>query len=154
MNRFFIIIAVAFVYLIMARLGLLLALHPGFATPFWPPSGIAAAAVLLFGYSVWPGILIGSLIANLLTSVGAFSTSLLVSTGIAIGSTLQPLAIGYLLNNLTTSNPHLLNTRRNIISFLIFTIFCCMISATISLATLFSAGIVNLHSLGTNWVTW
>lgn len=151
--RYFLILAVAIAYLITARLGLLLALHPGFATAYWPPSGIAVATLLLFDLPIWPGILLGSFFANLLT-VEDFSTALMVSAGISIGSTLQPLAIAYLLKTATTSMPHLLNTRKNILSFLIFTLLCCAISPTISLATLYGAEIITRETFGINWVTW
>jgi integral membrane sensor domain MASE1 len=153
-NRWLKIIFIALAYVITARLGLLLALTPGFATAFWPPSGIAVASLLLYGYPVWPGIFLGSLVANLLTPVSSISSSIIVSTGIAIGSTLQPLAIVYLLKNLTNSIPHLFQTRRNIISLLLFTLLCCTISSTLSLTSLYLAGIVSGSSLGTNWVTW
>ncbi len=51
-------------YLLTGQLGLLLAIPPGYATAIWPPSGIALAGVLLFGYRVWPGILVGSFLIN------------------------------------------------------------------------------------------
>lgn len=37
-------------YWISGRLGLLLAIPPGYATAVWPPSGIALACLLIFGY--------------------------------------------------------------------------------------------------------
>src|SRR5262249_26110603 len=43
-------------YYVTGRLGLAWAIPPGIATPVWPPSGIALAAVLLRGRRVWPGI--------------------------------------------------------------------------------------------------
>lgn len=153
-KRILINLGIALAYLITARLGLLLALQPGFATAYWPPSGIAVAAILLLGYGPWPGIFLGSLAANLLTPVGSWSTSIIVSTVIAVGSTLQAMAIGYFLHTLTNSMTHLLNRRRNVITFLFFSLLCCMISATISLAALYIADVVPLQSLGANWLTW
>lgn len=141
-------------YLVTARLGLLLAMQPGFATAYWPPSGIALAAILLVGFSSWPGIILGSLAANLMTSVGSLSLSILVSTAIAGGSTLQAIAIGYFLHTLTNSMTHLLNRRKNVIAFLFFSLLFCTISATISLASLYLAGVVPFSLLGANWLTW
>ena len=40
--------AMAAAYYVVGRLGLLLAIPPGFATAVWPPSGIALAGTLLF----------------------------------------------------------------------------------------------------------
>ena len=49
----------ALLYFGAARLGLLLAFEDSNASPVWPPSGIAFAAVLLYGYRLWPAILAG-----------------------------------------------------------------------------------------------
>src|SRR5262245_20728276 len=59
--------AVAVAYYVVGRLGLLLAIPPGYATAVWPASGIALAGTLIFGYRVWPGILLGSFLVNLWT---------------------------------------------------------------------------------------
>jgi integral membrane sensor domain MASE1 len=57
--RLALVAIVAVVYFGAGRLGLLLAIPPGFATAVWPPSGIAQAAVLLLGPRAWPGIWLG-----------------------------------------------------------------------------------------------
>src|SRR5207248_7102051 len=44
------------VYFVTARLGLRLDAVGGFATLVWPPSGIALAALVLFGPRLWPGV--------------------------------------------------------------------------------------------------
>jgi len=46
------VLALAVVYYLAARLGLLLAFAESNVSPVWPPSGIALAALLLFGYRV------------------------------------------------------------------------------------------------------
>src|SRR4051812_10849776 len=96
-RRWVVVLALTPVYVATARLGLLLALPPEKkATAVWPPSGIAFAALLLFGYRVWPGIWLGAFLANpwdFSNPANAFSlpAHLLVSAGIATGSTLQAL---------------------------------------------------------------
>ena len=52
-------------YFVAARISLVFAIPPGYATAVWPPSGIALAAALLFGRRVWPGIWIGATLANI-----------------------------------------------------------------------------------------
>src|SRR3954452_20326733 len=79
-------------YFVTARLGLLLDAVAGFATLVWPPTGIALAALLLFGTRLWPGVLAGALCVNLV--VGA---SLPVASAIAVGNTLEALAGTFLL---------------------------------------------------------
>ena len=80
-------------YLIAAKLGLKLAFVHASATAVWPPTGIALAAFLVFGYRVWPGIFAGAYLANI-TTAGTVATSL----GIAAGNTLEGLTGAYLVN--------------------------------------------------------
>lgn len=47
-------------YFIFARLGLGLASINPSATPIWPPTGLAIAAVLLWGYRIAPAIFVGA----------------------------------------------------------------------------------------------
>ena len=72
--------AMAAAYYVVGRLGLLLAIPPGYATAVWPASGIALAGILLFGYRVWPGILLGSFLINLRVSLDTTSTASILNT--------------------------------------------------------------------------
>ena len=58
-------IAVAVAYLLATQLGLWAGTGQLFESPFWPPGGVALAAVLLLGYRVWPGLLVGACAATL-----------------------------------------------------------------------------------------
>src|SRR2546421_13012772 len=51
-------------YFVTARLGLRLGAVAGFATLVWPPSGIALAALFLFGDALWPAVALGALAVN------------------------------------------------------------------------------------------
>ncbi|MBT6564374.1 MAG: hypothetical protein HON76_17795, partial [Candidatus Scalindua sp.] len=51
-------------YFILAKLGLLMAFKQTNASPVWPPTGFAIAVIFLWGYRVWPGILIGAFLIN------------------------------------------------------------------------------------------
>ena len=52
-----------------AKLGLNLAFASSSVTAIWAPTGISLAAVLLWGYRVWPGVALGALLANAWTGV-------------------------------------------------------------------------------------
>ena len=98
--------AMAAAYYVVGRLGLLLAIPPGYATAVWPASGIALAGTLLFGYRVWPGILLGSFLINLRTSLDTTSTaSILNSTALAasigMGASLQAIVGAFLIRRFT-----------------------------------------------------
>src|SRR5262245_50865615 len=86
------VLALAGVYFGAAKLGLSLAVVAEQVTVVWPPTGIALAAVLLFGYRVWPGIALGALLANLTAHEPVW-----VACGIAAGNTLEALTGAWLL---------------------------------------------------------
>ena len=52
-------------YFATAKLALLAAIPPGYATAVWPPSGIALAALLLLGNRVLPGVWLGAALVNI-----------------------------------------------------------------------------------------
>jgi diguanylate cyclase (GGDEF)-like protein len=87
--RIFILTAI---YFAGGKLGLTLAfVHPS-ATAVWPSLGIALGALLIFGYDLWPGILVGVFLVNL-TTAGTVSTSLAIATG----NTLEALTGAFLV---------------------------------------------------------
>ena len=61
----------AIAYIMAGKLALLLAIPPGYATAIWPAAGVALAAILLFGYRVAPGVILGSFVVNIGTSFDA-----------------------------------------------------------------------------------
>src|SRR5438093_11941774 len=83
---------IAAVYYGAAKLGLTLAFAAPSVTAIWPPTGIALAAVLLWGYRVWPGVALGALLANSWTGVPFYTVA-----GITVGNTLEALVGAYLL---------------------------------------------------------
>lgn len=86
------IITLFAIYFSTARLGLSLNAVSGFATLVWLPSGIAVAALFLFGYRLWPGIIMGAFLVNLFNGA-----PFVVAIGISIGNTLEALVATYLL---------------------------------------------------------
>jgi len=88
------IILLAIAYFGAARFGLSLASVHTNVSPVWAPTGIALAAVLLLGYRVWPGILIGAFLANYPTPVPTAASGL-----IAVGNTVEALAGAFLLRS-------------------------------------------------------
>src|SRR5262245_50830680 len=58
------VVFLAAIYFGAAKLGLTMAFVAEQVTAVWPPTGIALAALLLFGYRLWPGIALGAFLAN------------------------------------------------------------------------------------------
>ena len=86
----FAVVAVA--YFIVAKLGLYLAIvHPS-ASPIWPATGIAIAAMLLWGYRVALAVFVAAFFVNQLTAGSA-----LTSLSIATGNTLEAVIASYLV---------------------------------------------------------
>src|SRR6266705_3617326 len=81
------VVLLAAAYFSAAKLALLVAIPPGYATAVWPPSGIALAAVLLLGNRIWPGIWLGATLV-----IVTVESSLLAAVLIGTGNTLEALA--------------------------------------------------------------
>jgi signal transduction histidine kinase len=93
-RRYPLILAALFgLYVVAGKLGLSMAFVHASASPVWPPTGVALAALLTVGYRVWPAIFAGAFIVNA-TTMGSVATSL----GIATGNTLEGLLGAYLVN--------------------------------------------------------
>src|SRR5262249_26931138 len=89
------VLALAAVYFGAAKLGFLLALVAEQVTVVWAPSGISLAALLLFGYRLWPGVALGAFLAN-----ATSNEPLAVACGIAVGNTLEAVIGAWLLHRL------------------------------------------------------
>ncbi len=74
------LLAVAVAYYVGAQLGLQLALYNSQVTPFWPPTGIAMAAMLLWGRRVWPAVAVAAYLVNISLSESSW-TPLMISAG-------------------------------------------------------------------------
>lgn len=92
-------LAVAASYYIAGRLGLLgrLTVEGVTVTPIWPPTGLAVAALLVYGVSVWPGIAVGSflVIASLTTPQPATLVTVAGNTAAPLCAYLMLRGVGF-----------------------------------------------------------
>lgn len=139
----------ACVYYATGKLGLLLAVPPGYATTIWPPSGIAIGGLVLCGANLWPGIFLGSFILN-----GGISQAWWLAAGIAAGSTLQALGVRALIKR-TMGLPIELSSWRDVALLLAL---CgpigCVIAASCGVLTLYLGGVLPAAKVVHNWFTW
>lgn len=153
------VLAVAAVYFISGRLGLLLAIPPGYATAVWPASGIALAAVLHFGFRVWPGIWLGSFMINVGTALDPNDMlSLMASTFpavfIALGAVLQAV-IGAVLIQRRVGYSNLLTQEMGSVWILLWGgPLACLISASVGVSTLWMYGLIPNANVLVSWWTW
>ncbi len=137
------------VYIVAGKLGLMLAFVHASATAVWPPTGIALAAMLLFGSRVWPAIFFGAFVVNV-TTAGSTVTSL----GIALGNTLEGLLGAYLVTRFAGGSAAF-DHARDIFRFGALTsLVSTPVSATIGVTSLALAGYASWPSFGAIWLTW
>lgn len=143
------LILLAAAYTGAARAGLLLDAIAGFATLVWAPTGIAIAALLLFGYRLWPAIFVGALAANLWTGA-----SVLTALGIACGNTLEAVAATTILRRAPEFRLGL-DRLEDVASFIVLAAgMCTAISATIGVCTLALTGTITASQIAITWRAW
>ena len=116
-------------YVISGKLGLLLAVPPGYGSPVFPPAGIAMAAMLTWGWPTLPWIFLGSLLLNLWIGGGVAKQLLQIvaaAAGIGAASVAQA-AIGGIGLRRAIGYPAALDTGRAVARFLFLAPPCCLI---------------------------
>jgi PAS domain S-box-containing protein len=142
------LVGVALAYFILAKLGLMLAsVHPS-ATPIWPPTGLALAAVLLWGPRIWPAIFVAALAANA-TTAGTIASS----AAIACGNTLEALVGGYLVRRWSNGRSTF-DTPTGVARFALIGLAATPVSASIGVSSLSLAGQAPWADLAAIWMTW
>jgi PAS domain S-box-containing protein len=143
------LLAVTLAYFVLAKLGLQLAsIHPS-ASPIWPPTGLALAAVLLGGVRLWPAIFVGAFAANA-TTAGTLETSALI----ALGNTLEAVVGGYLIAR-WSGGVNTFASPTGVARFaLIAGGLATLISASIGVTTLSYAGFSDWMKFVPVWTTW
>jgi len=138
----------AVIYFIVGKFGLMLASLHASASPVWPCAGIALAAILLFGYRVWPAIFIGAFLVNV-TTAGNVATSF----AIAIGNTLEALAGAWLVNQLA-GGKEFCDRPQGVFKFAVAAAISTIISPAFGVTGLALAGFANWTNYGAIWLTW
>src|SRR5262245_44494042 len=145
------LVAVAACYFGAAKLGLSLAFLAEQVSVVWPPSGIALAVLLIFGYQFWPGIVLGAFLANWSTST---HEPPLVAFGIAIGNTLEAVVGAWLLRQYAGfSNP--LDRLRDVLALIgLAAGLSTTVSATIGVTSLCLGGVQSWNDFAPLWWLW
>lgn len=97
------ILVVCAAYFICGRLGLALAIINPIASPVWPPTGVALAVILIWGYQMWPGVFAGAFFVNLVQFSLSYhlhplsARAIVESLAVATGNTSEGLLAAYLV---------------------------------------------------------
>ena len=122
----------------------------GSAVLVWPPSGIALAAILLFGYRFWPGVALGAVLFSFMNGLpfGFFTF------GTAVGNTVGAIVCAYLLHRLMDFRLSLDRTR-DVTGFIGLACFLgTSVNAAFNVLGLMYAGTVTYDQFFPKLVEW
>ncbi|OGA66766.1 MAG: hypothetical protein A3G81_10535 [Betaproteobacteria bacterium RIFCSPLOWO2_12_FULL_65_14] len=135
-------------YFAAAKLALVLAIPPGYASPIWPGSGIALAGLLLGGNRLWPAIWLASLAANY-----TIEASVLAAAVIATGSALQAIVGAELVRRYVGVRNHFRRPGQ-VFKFVAVAALVSTIAPTCALLPLALKHPIGGMELFWNWWTW
>ena len=142
-------------YILLGKIGQLMAINPGNVTPVWPQSGFALAIVFILGKKSLLGILLGATLVNVIgfSAPDTLLKDIVIGLFIGVGSTLQAY-IGYLLLQRYIDIKQLLLNTRSYMTFLIIIPIMTVISSSIGTSSLYFGGLISLDLVRETWLTW
>jgi two-component sensor histidine kinase/integral membrane sensor domain MASE1 len=138
-------------YTLLAWLGLNWAMVDGAGSPVWPASGLAVAALLVWGIRLWPAIAIGRLVAGLLAGS---QQPLWAELILGLGNALATAAPALLINKLGGVEPRLQAFKHMIRFLLIGAGLGAMLLASIGAATLWVSSNLAPSVALKLWLSW
>jgi PAS domain S-box-containing protein len=146
------LVLVALAYVVAGIVGKMLAIDLAHASPMWPASGLALAALLIWGYRLLPGLWLGAFLYNFL--LGPTIAGIPLAAAVASGSTLAALLGASLTRKFFT--PEAPMTESNLWRFLLLAgPMSCLISATVGVVSLHLAGAgITTDNILSQWLLW
>jgi PAS domain S-box-containing protein len=136
-------------YVLAGEMGLGVPFPSGTVSPVWPAAGVALAAMLLFGYRIWPAVALAAFIVNYFTGIPH-----LAAAGTALGSTAGPLFGAWLLRKLPDFRPSLTRLR-DVLGLSVCGAVCgTLVSATVGTGVLALTGGNAWSGLAPEWLKW
>jgi len=143
------VLLILLIYFFLGKASLRFAfVHPS-ATAVWLPTGASLAAFLLWGYRIWPGILLGAFLVNL-TTAGSVTASICI----ALGNTLEGLVGAYFVNRFARGRKAFDRTQ-DVFKFAFFAgMISTVVSATFGVTSLCLGGFASWQRYASIWLTW
>lgn len=139
----------AVLYVGSGKAGLHFVSYPADTTLVWPASGLALAALLVFGTRLWPALFVGALALNRLET----QLEWLPSIAIAIGNTLDGVVPAVLLSRRGFRSDF--GRLRDVLDFLrLGTLTGTFTGATIGVAAVIIAGVTEPAAAMKLWLVW
>ncbi len=144
------LVGIAAVYFVAGKVGLDFfgVLNPS-ASAVWPPTGVAIASLLLYGYRAAGAVFAGAFLVNYATAGGV-----LTSLGIAAGNTLEGVAAAYLVTRFARGAAAFERPADLAKYAALAAVVSTAPSATIGVGILILSGLAPPASLGGIWLTW
>jgi PAS domain S-box-containing protein len=149
----------AVLYVLAGKLGLVLAIPPGYSTLIWPPAGIAVGLLLVGGWRLWPGALVGAFIVNAFPAAWAPGQEIdtqkaWLALVIASGSTVQALVTRALIERFQGLPIRFARVSEFVKLFVLAGPCACLISSTIGVTALYLSGAIVVEQVADNWLVW
>jgi len=140
--------SVTLAHFLAGRLGLRLSFVHPYVTPVWIPSAVALAAFILFGYRMWPAVLVGTFLDHA-TRAGFVPNTF----SVPFVTTLQGLTGAYLVNKFA-KGAKAFDTAKGVVLFALLTCVCAsLINPTVNVGMDYLRGSVGLTDVGFRWFT-
>jgi PAS domain S-box-containing protein len=137
------------IYFVAGKAGLSLAVVNASASAIWPPTGVAVAALLLFGRWLWPGIAIGAFAVNVTTTA-----AVLPSLVVAAGNTMEAVIAAVLVTRYANGT-RVFERSRDVFLFAIAAgLIAPIVSASFGAGVLAASGLEGSASFRVVWGTW
>ena len=137
----------ALAYFALAKIGFRFSSPELGVCPLWPASGLAVALIRQFGRRMWPAVFIGALAPSI------FGDNPDVALLSAVGSTLEALAGGMILNRLVGRYSENFILAR-VLGIVLAAVSATLIGTAIGIGAFFFFGSLTADHLGEAWFTW
>ncbi|MBY0484499.1 MAG: EAL domain-containing protein [Nitrosomonas sp.] len=136
-------------YFITGKLGLIFPYMGSSITLFWPPTGIALATLMIWGFWCWPGIFLGAFAINLTTGDLTLPTASLI----ALGNTFGPILAAILLKQVAGFHNDFARSR-DILAFVIIVPSSMLLPSSFGVLALFTSGNLTADQIQQGWLGW
>lgn len=141
--------ALAALYFATAKLTLLLAVPPGYATPVWPAAGLALAALMRGGLTLWPAVFVAAAAVNY-TVQGSVAAAL----AIGAGNSLEALTGAMLARRFFGPGSDPFANPGQVFAFFGIALACAVVAASAGIGTLLALEVMPRGLAALNWATW
>ena len=143
------VLAISLLYFAFGKLGLSIPFTVNNISPLWPASGLALGAVVVWGYGMWPGILLAAFLVNFLSPVPLESAAVM-----GVGNTCSALFGGYLLKRVARFQPPLVRLKDVVGLVTLGALVSPVLAASIGTSALYFAHIQPWNHFPSAWRVW